>query len=320
MTESAIRTERLRRVYQPRRSAPRVALDGIDLDVPVGEVHGLLGPNGAGKTTLVKILSTVLLPTEGRAEVLGRDVVRERDAVRRLIGSVFGGDRGLYGHVSVRRNMLFWASLYNIHGKAARLRVDQLIERVGLADRAEEPVENLSRGMVQRVHLARGLLNDPRLILLDEPTSGLDPVAALEFRTLIGELVADGRTILLTTHDLREAEALCARVSMVDRGRLLMTSAVADIGSHLATPDRVDFTVDPAAQGGVLAALAVHAEVASIEALEVPGRHRIHPSSTAGVAVVLRFLYEQEIFSVSTSPPSLEEVYLHVVGERGMAV
>lgn len=317
MREVAVRTENLRRVFRPRRAEPRVALDGVDLEIMNGEVHGLLGPNGAGKTTLVKILSTVLLPTEGSAAVLGYDVVRDRDTVRRLSASVFGGDRGLYNHVSVRRNMRFWASLYGLHGRAANARIDQLIDRVGLTGRADDPVENLSRGMAQRVHLARGLISDPKVIMLDEPTTGLDPVAALEFRALIGELAANGRTVLLTTHDLREAEAVCDRVSMIDHGRLVMTGAVGDIGTHLATADRVDFRTDDV---DVLARLSALPEVLASEDLDLPGWHRVRPASPESVGAVLKFLYDQGIYSVSTSPPSLEEVYFQVVGERGMAV
>jgi ABC-2 type transport system ATP-binding protein len=174
MVGMAVEIRNLRRVYTARRGGgSRTALDGIDLDVADGHIHGLLGPNGAGKTTLVKILSTVLLPTAGTARVLGYDVVDRPREIRSRIGAVFGGDRGLYARVSVRRNLLFWASLYGLDGKAGRLRSEMLIARMGLTERADDLVERLSRGMVQRVHLARGLIGDPKLVFLDEPPGAI---------------------------------------------------------------------------------------------------------------------------------------------------
>ncbi|HEX6869717.1 MAG TPA: ABC transporter ATP-binding protein [Micromonosporaceae bacterium] len=317
MNAHAVMTQGLRRIYQRRRGEPRVALDGFDLEVQTGGVHGLLGPNGAGKTTLVKILSTVLLPTEGTVRVLGFDVVRQADRIRAAVASVLGGERGLYSHASVRLNLLFWASLYGLHGKAAQTRCDELMERVGLSERADEPVERLSRGMMQRVHLARGLVSDPQLILLDEPTTGLDPVAALEFRKLVKEMVFAGRTVLLTTHDLAEAEALCGWVSVIDHGKLLMTSTVSDVGARLATADRVDFETGDET---VVARVRAHPGVLGVEALDVPQRYRAQPASDDAVAEVIRVLLEHGVRTMSTSRPSLEEVYLHVVGERGMAL
>jgi len=208
----AVDVQDIRRVYTPRKRDPVVALAGVSLTIPLGEVHGLLGPNGAGKTTLVKILSTVLLPTGGRALVCGHDVVKETKAVRPLIGIVFGGERGLYTRLSARKNLEYWGALYRLSGAEIRSRSDALLERVGLTERADQRVEEFSRGMKQRLHLARGLMGDARVLFLDEPTTGMDPLAAREFRALIAELKGEGRTILLTTHDMVEAEAVCDRV------------------------------------------------------------------------------------------------------------
>ncbi len=175
----AVQTENLRRLYKGQNKRPSVtALDDVNLSIDEGEVQGLLGPNGAGKTTLVKVLSTVLLPTAGS----GHDVVRETKTVRQLIGIVFGGDRGLYARLTGRQNLEYWAALYRVPTSTGKRRVSELLDRVGMADRADDLVETYSRGMKQRLHLARGLVADAKVLFLDEPTTGLDPVAAREFR------------------------------------------------------------------------------------------------------------------------------------------
>ena len=317
MTNAALSVRALHRVYTSRQTSPRVALESLDLEAGYGAIHGLLGPNGAGKTTLVRILSTVLLPTSGTAEVLGFDVVREPQEIRRRIGTVFGSERGLYSRVSVRRNLLFWSSLHGLDGRAARLRSDALMERVGITDRADVPVEQLSRGMVQRVHLARGLIGSPSLMFLDEPTTGLDPVAALAFRDLLRELLSEGCTFLLTTHDLAEAEALCERVSVIDKGRLLLTAEVRDVGRRLATVDRVDFTT---ADDGVADVVRASSLVRTMSPLATPGHFRVEPADEHALAPLLRLLVDRGVTSLTTTPPTLEEVYLQLVGDRGMTL
>ncbi|MET0384325.1 MAG: ABC transporter ATP-binding protein, partial [Polyangiales bacterium] len=238
----AIDIERLTRDYQGRERGQVIrALKGVSLQIDVGEIHGLLGPNGAGKTTLVKILSTVLLPSNGRASVLGHDVVRETAAVRRVIGIVFGGDRGVYANLTGRQNLRFWAALQGVPLRQAAARVERLLERVGLAERADELVQGYSRGMKQRLHLARGLVGDARVLFLDEPTIGMDPLAARDFRQLVHELRAEGRTILITTHDMAEAEAVCDRVSLIDHGTLLAVETPRSLAQLIAKHERVDF-------------------------------------------------------------------------------
>jgi ABC-2 type transport system ATP-binding protein len=317
----AIDVAALRRVYAGRRrSGEVVALAGVDLAIPVGEVHGLLGPNGAGKTTLCKILSTVLLPTAGTARVLGHDVVQQTAAVRRLIGIVFGGERGLYTRLTARQNITFWAALYGMRGRALRRRVDELLDRMGLAERAGQRVEGFSRGMKQRLHLARGLVGDPRVVLLDEPTTGMDPVAAREFRTLVGELRAEGRTVLLATHNMAEAETLCDRVTLIDGGQLLATERPATLTRWLSTYARVEASELPERLAERL--------VAELRAL--PGVAEVRRMPPAGLQVetdaedaaprVLRALLDAGVNQVATVQPDLEDVYLHVIGDRGMRV
>ncbi|KJY36996.1 MULTISPECIES: ABC transporter ATP-binding protein [unclassified Streptomyces] len=296
-----------------------VALAGVSLSVAKGETHGILGPNGAGKTTLVKILSTMLLPTSGEARVDGLDVVTQVREVRRRIGIVFGGDHGLYDRISARQNLVFWATMYRVEPDQVKRRAAELLERVGLADRADEPVEGFSRGMRQRLHLARGLIGDPSVLFLDEPTMGMDPIATRDFRQLVNELRAEGRTILITTHDMSEAEILCDRVTLVDRGRILVTEPTATIGQMLGRHDRIDVTLTPE-QAAVREALSVLPAVDRIDTLEETGVHRVHVHTAEDVAVVLGWLLDQGVTSVQTGRPSLEEVYVHLVGERGLTV
>ncbi|TDD32383.1 ABC transporter ATP-binding protein [Actinomadura sp. KC06] len=316
--EAAVRTSGLRRVYTRRRRDDVVALDDLSLTVDQNEIHGLLGPNGAGKTTLVKILSTVLLPSGGSARVLGHDVVTAARDVRSLVGLVLGGDRGLYDRLTARRNLLFWGALYKLDTRTTRDRADALLERVGLADRADDPVERFSRGMRQRLHLARGLLHEPQLLFLDEPTSGLDPVAAASFRRLVLELRDEGRTFLLATHDMDEAAALCDRVTLIDRGRMLLTGEPAQAGRFLGDRECVDYTdPDPA----LADAVAVLPGVTDVERRDgAPGRWRVHTADRDGTRRVLAWLLDRDVLTASRGRPTLEEVYLRAVGDRGMKV
>jgi ABC-2 type transport system ATP-binding protein len=218
----AITTRELTRTFKGQAGRPDVvALDGVNLEIPEGEVRGLLGPNGAGKTTLVKILCTILLPTRGKAAVLGHDLEAQAKSVREVIGIVLGGERGLYWNLTGRQNLEYWAALYRVPRDETRRRAGILLERVGLDGRADDLVETYSRGMKQRLHLARGLIGNARVLFLDEPTTGMDPIAARDFRILVRELRAEGRTVLLTTHDMAEAEAVCDRVALIDHGRVL---------------------------------------------------------------------------------------------------
>src|SRR5436190_10793455 len=221
---AAIEAANLRRTYQtttgfPRRRSVEIeAVRGISFEVAEGELFGLLGPNGAGKTTTIKMLITLLLPTAGEARVLGHDVVREAREVRKRIGYVFGGDRGLYERLSGLDNLRYFAELYGVTGKAQRLRIREVLELVGLEGRESERVEGYSRGMRQRLHIARGILHDPEVVFLDEPTIGVDPVGARELRATISELVSAGKTVLLTTHYMFEADTLCDRIAVIARG------------------------------------------------------------------------------------------------------
>ncbi|MEE8419263.1 MAG: ABC transporter ATP-binding protein, partial [Dehalococcoidales bacterium] len=231
--EWAVQCENLGRVYTSRNALGKkqetVALDGLNLNIPKGVVFGVIGPNGAGKTTLVRILSTLLMPTNGSAKVAGFDVVSQAKEVRRNIGQVLGGDRGYYGRLSGRENLLYFAALNHLSPGQAGRRVDEMLEKVGLIDSKDILMERYSRGMKQRVHIARGLLMDPDILFLDEPTIGLDPFGAQELRQLIPELASQGKTVLLTTHYMLEADTLCQTVAMINKGKLVALGSPAEI-------------------------------------------------------------------------------------------
>ena len=313
-TVCAVEVTSLRRSFPQRRGPDRIGLDGLSLEIPQGEVHGLLGPNGAGKTTLCKILSTVLLPTSGSAMVLGRDVVADARWVRPQIGIVFGGERGLYPRLTAEQNLRYWASLYKLSNREAAELSRWLLERVGLSGQSGQRVETFSRGMKQRLHLARGLVGSPRLLILDEPTTGMDPVAARAFRVLVNELREEGRTVLLTTHDMAEAESVCDRVSLIDQGRLIATENPRTIGTWLTAYERVVAEAVPAEVVARVRGLpgVVSVQIRNGEVIVEAGAHGV-------AANVLRLLVDSGVTHVRTARPSLEEVYLQVIGDRGMS-
>jgi ABC-2 type transport system ATP-binding protein len=316
---AAVETHDLRREFKARGRKGDdvvVALDGVSLTVETGEIHGLLGPNGAGKTTLVKILTTILTPTAGSAAVLGFDVEADPQEVRPHIGLVFGGDRGLYTRLTARQNLNYWAALYGVDAASTPETVARLLELVGLSARADERVEGYSRGMKQRLHLARGLVGDPEVLFLDEPTVGLDPMASREFRTLVLDLRKKGTTVFLTTHDMAEAEAVCDRVSLIDRGQILATERPATLGQWLNRFELVEaHNVEPA----LVEELRELPGVAEVD--ELPdGWTRFHPAEDGVAHELLRRLVDGGVTSVRTGFPSLEEVYLRLIGDRGMEV
>ena len=311
----AVQADALWRVFSTKRRPDVTALSNVSLTIERGEVHGLLGPNGAGKTTLVKILSTILLPTGGTARVLGYDVVVDTASVRPLIGIVLGGERGLYNRLTARQNLHYWCALYKMDSNAGRQRSDEMLERVGLSDRAGDRVQTYSRGMRQRLHLARGLLHDPPVVFLDEPSTGLDPIAARDLRTIVRQLSAEGRTVLLTTHDMAEAEAVCDRVTLIDRGQLLATESPQSLSRLLSRFERIECE---GADDDVLAAVRSAPGVCRVTTMGTVARIEVEAEEAVGR--VMRQLVTAGVTSVRVTRPSLEEVYLSLVGERGMEV
>jgi ABC-2 type transport system ATP-binding protein len=211
--------QRLRR--EPDKRERFRAVDGIDLVVEPGEIFGLLGPNGAGKTTTMKMLATLLIPTSGTIRVLGIDPLEQPRQVRARLGAMLSGERSLYWKLTGRENLEYFAALYHVPPAETKTRIANVLAAVKLADRADDYVERYSTGMRQRLALARALLPNPPLVVLDEPTVGLDPQASRDLRDRVRELKAQGRTVLLTTHYMEEADQLCDRVAIIDHGRIV---------------------------------------------------------------------------------------------------
>ena len=293
------------------------AVRGISFAVEQGELFGLLGPNGAGKTTTIKMLITLLLPTSGQARVLGLDVVDDPRAVRKRIGYVFGGDRGLYERLSGRDNLRYFAELYGVSGKAQRLRIDEVLELVGLKGREQERVEGYSRGMRQRLHIARGILHDPEVVFLDEPTIGVDPVGARELRVTIGDLIASGKTVLLTTHYMFEADALCDRIAVIAKGRIVGEGTPAALKAGVAEGRVTEievFGVDDA----VLGRLRGIDGVKAVTVEERDQKQLLVVQSGADRELTAPLLAQLDGFDVgrvSSREPTLEDAYVALVGD-----
>ncbi|MGC5326239.1 ABC transporter ATP-binding protein [Brevibacillus sp. SYSU BS000544] len=202
-----------------KRFGSFLAVDQLSFDVKPGEVLGLLGENGAGKTTTMRMMATLLVPTDGEIRINGFSVRKDPMQVRRQVGLLFGGDVGLYARLTARENIEYFGRLYDMSQKSLQARVDELGQTLGMEEYLERRVGAFSRGMKQKVAIARALVHDPQVILFDEPTTGLDVTAAQVFRTLIQHLRDSGKTILFSSHNMGEVEKLCHRVVIIHKGK-----------------------------------------------------------------------------------------------------
>ena len=291
------------------------AVRGIDFDVRQGELFGLLGPNGAGKTTTIKMLITLLLPTAGEAHVLGFDVAKEPREIRRRIGYVFGGDRGLYERLSALDNLRYFAELYGVTGAEQKRRIDEVLELVDLKGREKERVEGYSRGMRQRLHIARGILHDPEVVFLDEPTIGVDPVGARGLRGTIAGLVESGKTVLLTTHYMFEADTLCDRIAVIAKGEIVGTGTPAELKRGVAEGRVTEIEVFGIEEPSVERLRSV----AGVTAISVEDREQAQVlivqsnGETEMTQILLGQLDGVTVGRVSTREPTLEDAYVALV-------
>lgn len=237
----------LAEVFSREPAVETTALRDVSLEVEEGEVYGLLGPNGSGKTTFLKLLSTILSPTSGTARILGHDIDHDDRRVRNLVSLVTGEERSLYWRLTARQNLEFFARLYSLNGIRVKSKVDELLELFDLRDVGNLRVAEFSTGMKQRLAIARGLLNGPKVLFLDEPTRGLDPIAAHSLLSGVRERAVDyfANTVILTTHIMREVEQLCERIAVLNRGQLAFKGTVAGLRSSLERTERYAITTTP---------------------------------------------------------------------------
>lgn len=234
-----VEVKNLSRIFKNKNGDADVeALKDISFSIEKGEIFGLLGPNGAGQSTTIKILSTMLLPTSGKVTISGFDVYKDERQIREKINFIFGGERSLYFRLSAQDNLFYFADLYKIPRKKQLEIVPSLLKLVGLENVAKRRVETFSKGMKQRLQIARALLNDPEIIFLDEPSIGLDPVGALELRNIIKDLAKKGKTILLTTHYMAEAEELCDRIAIINHGEIVTCGTIEEIATLVSDEDK----------------------------------------------------------------------------------
>lgn len=289
-------------------------IDALDMEIPPGRVTGLLGLNGAGKTTTIKVLSTLLLPTAGSATVDGLDLVRDAAAIRRRINMVAGGERMVYWRLTGRENLWYFAQLYDVPRQGLRARIDGLLQAVGLEDAADTPVERYSKGMKQRLQIARGLINEPRYLFLDEPTIGLDAPIARQVRTMVSEMAAAGRGVLLTSHYLQEVEELCSHVYLIDRGQLVAQGSPSQLKALAGQQRSISVlltelprSVDEALQG-LAAAIGAHVVTSAEE-----GGIRVtvhHPDQIAGRLATAIAQNGGTIIRLEVLEPTLEDALI----------
>jgi ABC-2 type transport system ATP-binding protein len=308
-----IRTENLTKLYQGMDVA---AVDGLNLAVFQGEIFGLLGPNGAGKTTTAGILTTRVVPTSGFAYVAGIDV-RKHPALVKQVSGIVSQQNTLDRQLTVFENLYFHGRLFGINAKDSRRRADELLERFSLSNWAKASVYALSGGMAQRLMVARAIFHRPAVLFLDEPTAGLDPQSRLALWDMLGELNATGQTVVLTTHYMEEADALCARVAIMDHGKILALDTPANLKKSTGADTIV--TVKVSKDGEALAS-ALEREIAGVVStrvvdnvvtMQIEGAERLVPrvvnvAEAAGI----------EIIDLTVAEPTLETVFINLTGKE----
>lgn len=320
----AIKTENLGRIYKIRggkKSEPRelVALDNVNIEVNPGELFGLLGPNGAGKTTLIKILTTLLAPTKGKAWVAGFDVEAEPEQIRPRINMVSGGESSGYGLLTVRENLWMFSQFYGLESGEANRRIKELLEVVGMGDRLNTKSSDLSTGLRQKMNIVRGFLTDPQVLFLDEPTLGLDVGAARDVRQFIRQWVNldHTRTLLLTTHYMVEADELCDRVAIINDGKVLACDKPSRLKKNLQGGAIFRLEVSPLSGLGIapLESLPgvlqlVHSQEEDRTVLELV----LDEEQVLGIVINKLSELEVQILSFQKREPTLEDVFVNLVG------
>ena len=310
MSDFILVADKLHKVF-----GERVAVQSLSFGMRRGEIFSLLGPNGAGKTTTISMLSCLLAPTSGDAQVDGHSVRTEPEAVKRVIG-VVPQEIALYKPLSARENLMFWGRMYGLGGAALSRRVDEVLELVGLRDRARDRLETFSGGMQRRINLAAGLLHRPQLVFLDEPTVGIDPQSRRNILDMVKRLNAEGMTVLYTTHYMEEAQELSHRIGIIDQGQLIALGTLDELTRLVGQEDVVEMQIAAeASPAGLLAALGAVAGVHG--ASRENGTVRLLAGDgNAALPELISVANSQgaRVTNVAVREPNLEAVFLHLTG------
>jgi ABC-2 type transport system ATP-binding protein len=317
--QHSIETRELVRTFKGQ-DKPVVALNKVSISIEEGEIFGLLGPNGAGKTTLIKILTTLLLPTSGEAYVGGFNVASQADKIRKMISLVSGGETPGYGILSTGDNLWFFSQLYGLPSSAAKKKIGQLLEDLDFEEYAKTRMAKLSTGYKQRLNLARGLLNDPRILFLDEPTLGLDVLTSKKLRTYIVDWAKKERkgTVLLTTHYMAEADEMCDRVAIIDRGKILACETPLTLKEKLKknvimrielSSVQADFSFMEKMHG-----IVGYSQTRSIQSDTTTLKVVVRDDSVLSIITSKFEAQKVKILSINKAEPTLEDVYISLVG------
>lgn len=297
------------------------AVDGISFDIFKGEIFGLLGPNGAGKTTTIKMITGLLRPTSGKITVMGKDVDKKPMEALSNIGTVLAGDRSVYWKLTARENLEYFASLYGCSKKEGKKRAEDIINRLELSDKADVLVEKFSTGMKQKVALGKALIPNAPVVLLDEPTLGLDPQSALNLREIILDIKREGRTVLLTTHYMEEADFLCDRIAIVDGGKVIALDTPENLKKSLNEVKCIKIEVNKA-EDKLINELKDIPKIEKVKS-DYDSEKRnftltIH--HTNGDTIIQKIIdiiskNKSQILNINVLEPSLEDVFIHLTGK-----
>lgn len=321
--EKAIEVKNLRRIYKKGREKPFVAIDNISFEVYYGEIFGLLGPNGAGKTTTIKILSTLLYPTEGEAKVGGYDVINDSNKIRGIINLVSGGETAGYGILTLKESLWMFSQFYGIETDEAMRRIEKYLKLVDMWDNRNTLLNKLSTGMMQRVNLVRGLVSDPKILFLDEPTLGLDIEGARIIRKIVRKWVDEDkeRAVVLTTHYMAEADELCDRIAIINKGNLVACDTPESLKKSISAETFFEITTPLLDRDGIRLVENMNKNSS------VNFKHYPEESETV---LLLRLKQEKEIAhiiakfeehnieikSLKRVESTLEDVFINLVGRR----
>jgi ABC-2 type transport system ATP-binding protein len=321
MTTSIIQVQNVIRNYKMKEGKWKKvkkevqAVKGISFEVKEGEIFGILGPNGAGKTTTIKMLTTMLIPTSGDINILGLNPTYQHKELRPHINFILGGERNLYWRLSAYDNLAYFADLYKIPRDIQKERIPYLLKLVELEEAADRKVETFSKGMKQRLQIARGLLNNPKILFLDEPSIGLDPVSARKLRQILRELNKQGTTIVLTTHYMYEADELCDRIAFINKGEIIAIDTPMNLKANTSTLSVVECKLENCSSEDCLEQLnSANFSNVEVKDMETGVQLRIQAEEPQKVVTWLYNQANLHVQDLTITKATLEDAYIKMIG------